>query len=173
MEETKAKKTGGKRERQKYKSLLVWDILLKKTDENHALRLKDIEEHLSHYGITAERHSIKRDIDDILALLNKEVDFDLDELEIEERDLLGYEVEYDAAQHGYKVSCRTYNFEELRLPAKCVWASKFITKSQEQHLIVQFLWMLYLTSALLYVSNQAKCSISENKGGNPPFSVFF
>ena len=90
MEETKAKKPGGKREGQKYKSLLVWDILLKKTDENHALRLKDIEEHLSHYGITAERHSIKRDIDDILTLLNKEIDFDLDELEIEERDLLGY-----------------------------------------------------------------------------------
>ena len=71
MEESKAKKTGGKREGQKYKSLLVWDILLKKTDENHAIRLKDIEEHLSHYGITAERHSIKRDIDDILMLLNQ------------------------------------------------------------------------------------------------------
>ena len=87
MEET-AKKPGGKRKGQKYKSLLVWDILLKKTDENHALQLKDIKEHLAHYGIAAERHSIKRDIDDILALLNKEVDFDLDELEIEERDLL-------------------------------------------------------------------------------------
>ena len=135
MEESKAKKTGGKREGQKYKSLLVWDILLKKTDENHALRLKDIEEHLSHYGITAERHSIKRDIDDILALLNKEVDFDLDELEIEERDLLGYEVEYDAVQHGYKVSRRPYDFEELRLLAECVRTSKFISKSQEQHLL--------------------------------------
>lgn len=65
MEETIAKKPGGKREGQKYKSLLVWDILLKKTDENHALQLKDIKEHLAHYGITAERHSIKRDIDDI------------------------------------------------------------------------------------------------------------
>ncbi|MCI7096641.1 MAG: WYL domain-containing protein [Clostridiales bacterium] len=135
MEETKAKKSGGKREGQKYKSLLVWDILLKKTDENHALRLKDIEEHLSHYGITAERHSIKRDIDDILTLLNKEIDFDLDELEIEERDLLGYEVEYDAVQHGYKVSRRPYDFEELRLLAECVRASKFISKSQEEHLL--------------------------------------
>lgn len=57
MEESKAKKTGGKREGQKYKSLLVWDILLKKTDENHAIRLKDIEEHLKHYGITAEPES--------------------------------------------------------------------------------------------------------------------
>ena len=54
MEETKAKKSGGKREGQKYKSLLVWDILLKKTDENHALRLKDIEEHLSRIERTDE-----------------------------------------------------------------------------------------------------------------------
>lgn len=135
MEETKGKKLGGKREGQKYKSLLVWDILLKKTDENHALQLKDIKEHLERYGITAERHSIKRDIDDILALLNKELDFDLDELEIEERDLLGYEVEYDASQHGYKISRRPYDFEELRLLAECVRASKFISKSQEKHLL--------------------------------------
>ena len=34
MEESKAKKTGGKKEGQRYKSLPVWDILPKKTDEN-------------------------------------------------------------------------------------------------------------------------------------------
>jgi len=135
IEEQKEKKQGHKGKGQKYKSLLVWDILLKKTDENHALQLVDIKRHLKNYGITAERHSIKRDIDDILLLLNKELDFDLDELEIEERDLLGYEVEYDAVQHGYKVSRRPYDFEELRLLAECVRASKFISKSQEEHLL--------------------------------------
>lgn len=61
-------------------------------------------------GITAERHSIKRDIDDILILLNKELDFDMDELGIEDRALLDHEVEYDAVQHGYKVSRRPYDF---------------------------------------------------------------
>ena len=135
MEKQKEKKQGHKGKGQKYKSLLVWDILLKKTDENHAVQLKDIKRHLGNYGITAERHSIKRDIDDILSILNKEMDFDLDELEIEERDLLGYEVEYDASQHGYKVSRRPYDFEELRLLAECVRASKFISKSQEEHLL--------------------------------------
>lgn len=48
MEESKKK--GHKEKGQKYKSLLVGDILLKKTDENHALQFKDIKEHLSHYG---------------------------------------------------------------------------------------------------------------------------
>ena len=135
MDDVKAKKAGGKREGQKYKSLLVWDILLKKTDEHHALRLVDIQKHLENYGITAERHSIRRDIDDILAIMNKEIDFDLDELEIEERDLLGYEAEYDEAQHGYKISRRPYDFEELRLLAECVRSSKFISKTQEGHLL--------------------------------------
>ena len=135
MEEQKEKKLGGKTKGQKYKSLLVWDILQKRTDENHAIQLKEIVEHLKNYGITAERHSIKRDIDDILALLNKEVDFDLDELGLEERALLGYEIEYDAVQHGYKVSRRPYDFEELRLLAECVRSSKFISKTQEGHLL--------------------------------------
>ena len=135
MDEQKEKKQGHKGKGQKYKSLLVWDILQKRTDENHAIQLKEIVEHLKMYGITAERHSIKRDIDDILLLLNKELNIDLDEQNIEERALLGYEVEYDAAQHGYKVSRRPYDFEELRLLAECVRASKFISKSQEEHLL--------------------------------------
>ena len=135
MEEQKKKKQGHKEKGQKYKSLLVWDILQKRTDEGHAIQLKEIVEHLKMYGITAERHSIKRDIDDILTLLNKELDIDLDEHGIEERALLGYEVEYDAVQRGYKVSRRPYDFEELRLLAECVRASKFISKSQEDHLL--------------------------------------
>ena len=135
MEEQKEKKQGHKGKGQKYKSLLVWDILQKRTDENHAIQLKEIVEHLKMYGITAERHSIKRDIDDILLLLNKELDIDLEEQGVEERALLGYEVEYDAVQHGYKVSRRPYDFEELRLLAECVRASKFISKSQEVHLL--------------------------------------
>ena len=35
MEETKEKKQGHKKKGQKYKSLLVWNLLLKRTDENH------------------------------------------------------------------------------------------------------------------------------------------
>ena len=48
MEEQK--KQGGKKPGQKFKSLLVWDILQKRTDENHAISLKEIVEHLKMYG---------------------------------------------------------------------------------------------------------------------------
>jgi len=135
MSEKEEKQHGCKKHGQKYKSLLVWDLLQKRTDENHALKLSEIKEHLNLYGISAERHSVKRDIDEILALVNKELNFDLEELGIDERALLGYEVEYDPALHGYKVSRRPYDFEELRLLAECVRASKFISKTQEAHLL--------------------------------------
>jgi hypothetical protein len=47
-------------------------------------------------GFTLSKCRIKCDIDDILILLNKELDIDLEEQGVEERALLGYEVEYDA-----------------------------------------------------------------------------
>ena len=55
MEEQKEKKQGHKVKGQKYKSLLVWDILQKRTDESHAIQLKETVEHLKMYGITAEQ----------------------------------------------------------------------------------------------------------------------
>lgn len=123
---------GGKRPGQKYKSLLVWNILLKRTDEDHALSIKDIQEHLSAYGIEAERHSISRDINELTSLLNHGSEL-IDDLE--ERDLLGYSLEYDPKLHGYKVSSRPYEFDDLRLMAECVRASKFISQSQERSLL--------------------------------------
>ena len=78
MEEQKAKKQGHKGKEEKYKSLLVWDILPKRTAKTHAIQLKEIVEHLKMYKITAEQHSIKHDIDDILLLLNKDMDIDLE-----------------------------------------------------------------------------------------------
>ena len=113
---------GGKRPGQKFKSLLVWNLLLKRTDETHAAGVKEIQDLLEDYGITAERHSISRDIKDLMELLNKD-----QEILMEDRDLLNYEVEYDASLHGYKVVRRPYEFDDLRLLAECVRSSKFIS----------------------------------------------
>ena len=86
---------GGKRPGQKYKSLLVWNLLLKRTDENHAISIKDIRTHLEAYGIQTERHSISRDINDLTELLARDQEL-VDDLE--ERDLLGYGIEYDRSE---------------------------------------------------------------------------
>ena len=131
MDEQHEKKQGHKKKGQKYKSLLVWNLLLKRTDENHAAGIKEIQELLEEYGIEAERHSVSRDIKDLMELMNK----DQEQL-LEDRDLLGYEVEYDAQLHGYKVVRRPYEFDDLRLLAECVRASKFISKRQEESLLL-------------------------------------
>lgn len=130
MEEKKGRKPGGKKPGQKFKSLLVWDILQKRTDENHAIGINDIRDYLLTYGIEAERHSISRDINDLMELLNRGQDADPDD-----RSFFDYEIEYDAALHGYKLARRPYDFEELRLLAECVRASKFISKGQEENLL--------------------------------------
>ena len=131
MEEQMEKKQGGKRPGQKFKSLLVWNLLLKRTDESHAAGIKEIQALLEDYGIEAERHSVSRDIKDLMELLNKD-----QEVMMEDRDLLNYEVEYDAELHGYKVVRRPYEFDDLRLLAECVRSSKFVSKKQEESLLL-------------------------------------
>lgn len=69
MEESKAKKAGGKSKGQKYKSLIVWNLLLKRTDENNALGISEIKDILEEYGISAERHSVSRDIKDLMTAI--------------------------------------------------------------------------------------------------------
>lgn len=86
---------GFKRKGQKYKSLLVWQVLLKRTDEEHPLSVDDIQDHLRMYGIETERRSIYRDINDLKELL--ETDYEAD---IEDRERLGYEI-------GSSVNLRT------------------------------------------------------------------
>lgn len=124
----------GKKEGQKYKSLLVWYLLLKRTDENHAMSISDIQTALENYGIQAERHSISRDISALNDLMN--IDNDLAAAdELDERELLNYSLGYDKSLHGYKVIQRPYEFENIRLLAECVHNAKFITSQQEHELL--------------------------------------
>lgn len=90
-----------KKENRKFKSLLVAQVLLKRTDEDHAIKTSEIIEHLKNYKITAEAHSVQRDIRALNELFERDNDPNLD---VEERERLNYYIEYDKSQHGYKVS---------------------------------------------------------------------
>lgn len=120
---------GGKRIGQKFKSLLVWQYLLKHTDEDHAASSTAIKAHLEEYGITADRHSIACDIDTLNALFCREYNADIDD-----RDRLNYEIIYDAKARGYKIISRPYEFLELRLLAECINSAKFLTEHQANNL---------------------------------------
>ena len=72
----------GKQNNQKMKPYLVLQYLLKNSDENHTKSAYDIMGYLEECGITAERRSIYRDIDEInKANLILEEDYTIDEAE--------------------------------------------------------------------------------------------
>lgn len=121
---------GGRRENQKFKSLLVWQYLLKHTDDTHSVTLDDIKKHLTSYNIITDRHSISRDIRALQDLMNLE--YEMDDVELEEREKLRYEIEF---KRGCKIVSRPYAFEDLRLLAECIHSAKFISDNQEQGLL--------------------------------------
>ncbi len=121
---------GYKRPGQKYKSLLVWQVLLKRTDAEHPLSVDNIQDHLRMYGVETERRSIYRDINDLKKLL--ETDYDAD---IEDRERLGYEIGYTRKQpSGYMITQRPYSFDDVMLLAECINSAKFISENQAEGL---------------------------------------
>lgn len=122
---------GGRRESQKVKSLLVWQILLRHTDENHPLRAEKIVELLEDYGITAGVHSICRDIKELQRL------YEGDEEEcFDQGERFKYKIVYDGSgKRGYKVVKRPCTLSDLQLLVECVCTSRFITKEQEGRLL--------------------------------------
>ena len=128
---------GYKSENQKYKSLLVMQYILKNADDEHAVTIGQIEDHLAKYGIEAERRSIYRDIHAMMDLMNMEQDPDN---EITDRERLGYQIVHtrkphkDAPNGGYLVTARPYKFTDLRLLAECVNSARFLSENQARTL---------------------------------------
>ena len=131
MAEKKVQKRvpGYKSENQKYKSLLVMQYNLKNADDEHAVTIGQIEDHLAKYGIEAERRSIYRDIHAMMDLMNLEQDPDN---EITDRERLGYQIVHtrkphkDAPNGGYLVTARPYKFVLLLsqpCPKRKMWTN--------------------------------------------------
>ena len=81
----------GRRPGQKYKSLLVMQYILKNADDENAVTMDEILNHLAKYGIEAERRSVYRDIHDLMEMLNEEDD---DSNEIKDREKLKYKITF-------------------------------------------------------------------------------
>lgn len=128
---------GYKSENQKYKSLLVMQYILKHADDEHAVTVSQIMDHLAMYGIDAERRSIYRDIQAMNDLLSVERDKDNG---IADRDQLKYEISFtrrkmpNAETGGYLVTSRPYKFDDLQLLAECVNAARFLSENQAKNL---------------------------------------
>lgn len=129
----------GKQNNQKMKPYLVMQYLLKNSDENNVITAYEIVDYLEECGITAERRSVYRDIEEInKAALMLEEDYTIEEAE---RELAedGYNelklIVYDKSKKGFYACRRNYDVNDIKLLAECVYSAKFLDKSQSQFLI--------------------------------------
>lgn len=101
---------------QKLKLLYIMQLLLERTDEEHAVTTKEIQEYLAAQGITSERKSIYTDLEQLAV-------FGMDIIRVKGR------------QGGYYLASRQFELAELKLLVDAVQASKFITTKKSRELI--------------------------------------
>ena len=133
----------GKQPHQKMKPYLVYDYLLRQTDENNTRSAYDIAGYLEEeFGINADRRSLYTDIAEInLVLYALENECSMEEAadvfeEAEEADeLADYQtIVYDKKRKGFYVQQRKYDLNDIRLLAECVYSARFLTQGQSDRL---------------------------------------
>ena len=136
----------GKQKEQRLKTYVVLQYLLKYSDENNPKSAYDIIGYLEGCGISAERRSIYKDIEDInriMLMLQEDIDLDEVDMMIEETAESGDEEEindlktvlYDKNKKGFYVRQRKFEVNDMRLLAECVYAAKFIAEGQAKRLV--------------------------------------
>lgn len=128
---------------QKLKLLLVWQILMERTDEEHGLTIAAIIELLEAQGISAERKSIYSDLQALM-------DFGVDII-----------TRKDNQHTVYYVGERAFELPELKLLVDAVQSSRFLTHKKSNQLIrkVEGLASRYQALQLqrqVYVANRVK-----------------
>ena len=136
------KNNSGRRFDQKLKPYLVFQYLMKYSDENNVVSAKDIVDYLSDIGISAERRSIYKDIQEINRAIcitensdNEEKEYTLDDADKDLEDEEERVVVYDPNKKGYYVKQRHYDLEDVRILAECVYAAKFIDEKRAKNLV--------------------------------------
>lgn len=101
----------------KLKILYLIQILMEKTDDNHSLTMEEIIHSLNAYGISAERKSIYRDLDQL--------------------DAFGIDVVKEVRNKNcyYHIASRRFELAELKLLVDSIQSAKFITKKKSNELI--------------------------------------
>lgn len=134
-----AKETSGRKSDQKMKPYLVYQYLLRNTDENHFVTAEELVGYLQSCGIDAERRSIYKDI----AAINKalwllENDSTIEEVEDEIEN--GYfdddkVIVYDKHKKGFYVRQRHFDSFDIRLIIECIYSSKYISQDEAERLV--------------------------------------
>jgi len=132
------RKYSGKKKNQKVKAYVVLQYLLRETDAEHIKTADKIVAYLDERGISAERRSIYRDIDEInrVALMMEEgctIDEATEMIADDEDDELKIVI-YDKSKKGFYARPRHYEIRDIRLLAECVYSAKFLSLGQAERL---------------------------------------
>ena len=136
----------GKQANQRLKPYVVLEYLMRYSDEDNTKSAYDIIGYLEDCGISAERRSIYKDIEDInrvTLMLQEGIDLDEVDMMFEDAAESGDEVEindlktvlYDKNKKGFYVRQRKFEVADMRLLAECVYAAKFIAEGQAKRLV--------------------------------------
>ncbi len=128
---------------QKLKPIYIMDYLLRSSDENHPVTMKQIIAHLESHGIPAERKSVYSDIDALRS-------YGLDIVQ-----------SVSGKTTGYFIGERSFELPELKLLVDSVQSSKFITRTKTGTLIRKIEKLASIHEAQLlqrqvYVANRIK-----------------
>ena len=127
---------------QKKKLLVLWELLLKHSDEEHPISIKQMIEDLERHDIKAERKSLYDDMETLR-------DFGLD---VQSR---------KGSSPGWFIGERDFELAELKLLVDAVQSSKFVTRKKSDSLIrkLEGLASVHQAKALqrqVYVSGRIK-----------------
>lgn len=126
---------------QKLKLLLLRDYLLRNTDPDHAVTVRQMIEHLEAQGVSAERKSLYSD----LAALGPD----------------SYGMDIVADNGSYSLASRDFELQEVKLLVDMVQSSNFITRSKTDELIRKLEGLVSVHEARqlsrqVYVRNRVK-----------------
>lgn len=129
-----AEQGSGRKPNQRMKHYLVLQYLMRNTDENNVATATEIVDCLvNDYGISAERRSIYKDIEEInivMYMLENDVDFfEAQEELAEDEDGEFKSIVYDKTRKGFYLK-RKYQFDDIRLLVECINSSRFLAENQ-------------------------------------------
>ncbi len=127
----------GRQFSQKMKPYLVYEYLMRHSDENNVVKTEDIIDYLRSCEISAERRSIYKDIDEInkAILIAEGVAIDIYEAEELCEDEEELTIVYDKHRKGFYVRQRHYEASDIRMLAECVYSARFLDERTSKRLV--------------------------------------
>ena len=127
----------GKKTDQKMKPYLVYEYLMRHSDENNVAKTEDIIDYLRSCEISAERRSIYKDIDEInkAILIAEGVAIDIYEAEELCEDEEERTIVYDKHRKGFYVRQRHYEASDIQMLAECVYSARFLDEKTSKRLV--------------------------------------